>query len=386
MDLAPTSGARRFWSDREGLGRYGRSARSAAPVLRACIASTAHAYIASMAKTDDASRGGEERARRLTAARRIEIARLAAFSRWVGQGREALAVAKYGAEDRPLRIGPVEIPCYVLADGRRVLAQRGLQWGLGLSTGGGYGGARKLTVLMQRLDQKGIDTKGLIARANSPIRFIPPHGGTADGYEASILADICGVIIDAEAKGSLGSRLSHLAERARLLQTGFATVGLFALIDEATGYQEARSRDALAKILEQFVAKEIRPWVKTFPSNFYREIFRLNKWEYSDNCGRPGILGHWTNNIVYKRLAPGVLEELKRRAPADEKGRRKVKLFQHLTDEVGHPKLREHLAGVTMLMKYSPDWQVFMDRLDREYPQWGANLLLPYPDDYNAPE
>jgi hypothetical protein len=38
-----------------------------------------------------------------------------------------------------------------------------------------------------------------------------------------------------------------------------------------------------------------------------------------------------------------------------------------------------------MLMKYSPDWQVFMDRLDKEYPQWGANYLLPFPDDYTPP-
>jgi hypothetical protein len=104
-----------------------------------------------------------------------------------------------------------------------------------------------------------------------------------------------------------------------------------------------------------------------------------------DNCPRPGVVGHWTNNIVYKRLAPGVWEELNRLTPRDEQGRLKIKLFQHLTGDVGHPKLREHLAGVLMLMKYSPDWVVFMDRLDREYPQWGKSLMLPFPDDYSAP-
>jgi hypothetical protein len=39
-----------------------------------------------------------------------------------------------------------------------------------------------------------------------------------------------------------------------------------------------------------------------------------------------------------------------------------------------------------MLMKYSPDWKTFMDRRDREYPQCGTNYLLPWPDDYTAPE
>lgn len=85
--------------------------------------------------------------------------------------------ASYGAADRPLVIGEVQIPCYVLADGTRVLAQNGLLSGIGMSQGGGKGGERKIVELMLRLAGKGIDVRGLVARANSPIRFIPPHGG-----------------------------------------------------------------------------------------------------------------------------------------------------------------------------------------------------------------
>ena len=29
---------------------------------------------------------------------------------------------------------------------------------------------------------------------------------------------------------------------------------------------------------------------------------------------------------------------------------------------------------------------LFMDRLDREFPQWGSNFMLPFPDDYKPPE
>ena len=77
--------------------------------------------------------------------------------------------------------------------------------------------------------------------------------------------------------------------------------------------------------------------------------------------------------------------ELKRLTPRAPSGDFKNKLFQRLTEDFGHPKLREHLTGVVMLMKYSPDWQVFMDRLDREFPQWGETLLLPFPDNYQPP-
>ena len=155
------------------------------------------------------------------------------------------------------------------------------------------------------------------------------------GYEATILPDICAVLIEAHQKGKLGKPREHLAIRAAQLQHGFATIGIIALVDEATGYQDFRQRDALAKILERFVAKELRPWVKTFPAEYYKQIYRLNGWPYTDNAGRPGVIGHWTNNIIYKRLAPGVWEELKRLTPRTPSGYYRNKLFQRLTEDVG---------------------------------------------------
>lgn len=131
------------------------------------------------------------------------------------------------------------------------------------SEGGGIKGERKIAAFMARLSEKGIDVRGLVARANSPIRFIPPHGGNpADGYEATILPDICAVIIDADQKGKLDGRLKRLAERAAMLQHGFATVGIIALVDEATGYQKFRDSEALQKILDQVPDRQharIRP-------------------------------------------------------------------------------------------------------------------------------
>lgn len=339
-------------------------------------------------RREASAKGGKVRAERLTREQRSESARTAAMTRWAGEGKPQPVLAKYGAPDRPLRIGEIEIPCYVLGDGTRVLAQRGLQGGIGLSLGGGRTGARRIAELMESLAEKGIDTRGLTARVNLPIRFIPPHGGNpADGYEASILPDICAVLIDAGHRGKLGKQREHLATRAALLQHGFATVGILALVDEATGYQDYRQRDALAEILRKFVVKELQPWVPTFPVDFYRQVYRLNGWQFNEKSNaRPGVIGHWTNNIVYKRLAPGVWEELNRLTPRNERGSLKDKLFQRLTDDIGHPKLREHLAGVVMLMKYSPDWRTFMDRMDKEYPQWGSNYLLPYPEDYIPPD
>ena len=331
------------------------------------------------------AKGGKARAAAMSPEERRESARAAVMARW--QKTKGVAhshapiQAIYGAPDRPLRIGLIEIPCYVLSDGRRVLAQRGLQVGIGFSpSGGSKAGERRLAQFLGSLQSKGIDTNDLIARINNPIRFVPPHGGNpADGHEATILPDLCSVIVEADAKGALMHQQRHAAEQCRILLRGFADVGIIALVDEATGYQDVRSRDALARILEKFVAKELRPWVRTFPADFYKQVYRLHNWVYADDKqARPGIVGHITNDVVYERLAPGVLEELRRVTPRDDKGRLKHKLFQRLTEEVGHPKLREYLAAVVMLMKYAPDWKVFLQRLDVEFPKWGDNRYLDF--------
>ena len=322
------------------------------------------------------SLGGKARASKLTPRRRAEIAREAAEARWAKQGGAAI-VAHYGAPERPLRIGPVEIPCYVLSDGTRVLAQRGLQSGIGMSEGGGQGGERRIASFMARLNDKSIDVRGLVARANSPIRFAPPHGGPpAFGYEATILPDICAVIIEADQTGKLDKRLKKLAERAAILQHGFATVGIIALVDEATGYQDERARDALAKILEAFVTKELRQWIKSFPTDFYRELFRLRKLPYDGSVKRPQYIGHLTNDLVYARLAPGVLVELKRITPRDEKGRLKHHLHRRLTQDVGHPKLLQHLASLTTLMRACDTWKQFKNLLNRSLPKQKPLPLL----------
>ncbi len=101
--------------------------------------------------------------------------------------------------------------------------------------------------------------------------------------------------------------------------------------------------------------------MKTFPADFYQEMFRLRGMEYPTAAVQgPRYFGVLTNDIVYDRLAPGVLEELKKVNPKDEvTGRRKHKHFRWLTNNIGYPKLREHLGAVVATMKLSGDWYDF---------------------------
>ena len=317
------------------------------------------------------SQGGIARAKRLTAERRSEIAKQAAAARW----DENLPRATHGSPDRPIRIGDIELSCYVLPDETRVLAQRGLHSALGMSAGGGKGGVRKIVTLLSRLEKKGIEIRDLIARANQPIRFVPPHGGNpADGYEATILPDICSVLITAHQRGVAG--VEAIAERAAILQHGFATLGIIGLVDEATGYQNVRARDALQAYLDRFLRKELAAWVKTFPDEFFENLFRLKGWKWQGTSRRPGVVGRYINDLIYDRLGPGVLEELQRRNPSDGHGRRRSKHFQWLTEDIGNPALAQHMYATIGAMRAHDNWEQFKLFFYRAYPKKGDNLAL----------
>ena len=203
----------------------------------------------------------------------------------------------------------------------------------------------------------------------------------AYGYPASLLVDVCKAILAARDAGVLRSTQEHIAKRADLLIRGLATVGIIALVDEATGYQEIRSRRALATILERFIAKELQPWTKTFPFEFHRLIYKIKGWSGPDGHRRTPLIGHYTNDLVYERLAPGVLDELKRLNPVLPSGHRRSQHHRWCTPEFGHPKLKEHLASVMALMRASANWGMFMRSLARAFPTQNEPRTLPYPED-----
>ena len=289
-----------------------------------------------------------------------------------------------GAPDRPLVVGDILIQCYVLEDETRVLSQRGLQVGIGMGTGGSTNirGAPRIASFIRSLEGKGIQVNDLAARSTSPIEFQPPGGGrTAYGYPAILLVDLCNAVLAARDAGVLQKQQRHIAQQADLLIRGLATVGVIALVDEATGYQRIREERALATILEEFIAKELQPWTRTFPFEFYEQICRLKGWPSINAIRRPSVIGKYTNDFVYERLAPGVLDELKRVNPKLSSGVRRYRHHQWFTPEHGHPKLREHLAAVVALMKVSSTWSGFRRLLDIAFTKLNTTIPLPFRTD-----
>lgn len=324
------------------------------------------------------SKGGKARAEKLSPEDRKIVARSGAAARW--DKLRAIPKATFGSAERPLKIGPVEIPCYVLDDGRRVLSLGGMVKALGMSIGGaGSGEGDRLGKFAAGKAISPFFSSELISRMAEPIMFRAPSGGTvATGYEATILTEICEVVLSARQAGALLKQQLHIAEQCEVLIRAFAKIGIVALVDEVTGYQEERDRDALHKLLEVYLSEEKLAWAKRFPDEFYKQIYRLKNWTWPPvGRAKPPLLGHITNDIVYDRLPTGVLSELRVRNPTlEETKRRQWRHHQFLSAEIGQPDLRDHLLQVIAVMRVSKTWDAFKRNVDEAFPKSGSQIEM----------
>jgi len=280
-----------------------------------------------------------------------------------------LPVAKYSGE---VDLNGFKISCAVLEDGRRIFSERSLANSFGIKGGGTYWQQKKnnSAILPEYLSAKYLNRfipNELREKFDSAVSYLAVSGVESNGIDVTVLPDICDVYITAKNKGVNNESFLRVAENAYLMLKAFAKVGIIALVDEATGYQYEREHDELQKILKLYIAKELLPWQKQFPDVFYREIFRLNGWYYTYKTirERPGIVGKWTNRIIYDQLPKGVLDELKRITPKSETGEYAARFHQSLTTNIGQPHLQAQLNSVIAVMQISDNWKQFISLFNK---------------------
>lgn len=280
---------------------------------------------------------------------------------------------KYEGE---LDLNGLKIPCYVLEDGRRVLSTTGMQKALKITSENSSD--RSATRLAQILSARNINRCIPDINIAATYKPFPCFLGNRkiSAYDAMILPELCEIMLrvrdcSAENNEDLGVRQKAMIAQCDIIIRALAKVGIIALVDEATGYQEDKNRakDELQKFLNQFLNEEASKWVKTFDDGFFEMIYKMRGWNWSNIHKRPAVVGQWINDIVYKRLGPGVLEELKTRNPKNEKGYKPKKDHQFLSKDLGKPKLKEHLAAIEALGRASDyDWDKFKEMLDKALP------------------
>jgi hypothetical protein len=330
--------------------------------------------------TDDSiqSLGGKARAESLSAEQRSQIAATAAEARWA---------APKATHKGDLPIGGVKIPCAVLEDGRRVLSENGITNAMLGSRSGASKRLKKaaqndgalLPLFLAPSQLNSLIDEGLRNGPLVPITYLDGRS-LVKGYAADLLPAVCDIWLKAREQKLLQTQQLEKAQRAEILMRALAHVGITALVDEATGYQEIRDRLALQKILEKYITDEWSKWTRRFPNEFYRQLFRLKGMPFPPLEGnkKPQYVGHWTNDVVYSRLGAGVLKKLRDVNPKTSSGARARKHHQHLTEDLGVPELQQHISSVEFLMKTCSTWEEFKDRLDLAAPKCGDTLRLPF--------
>jgi len=321
------------------------------------------------------AKGGIARKEKLSPERRSEIARKAANARFGPTAKLPKATHK-----GVLKIADLEIACFVLDDGRRVISGRGMTAAIGMK-GRGQGIARIKG--LQAL--KTLENQTVIAAIDNPIQFLggsPKIGQPSDGFEATVLQDLCEALLQARDAGSLVTEQEvRYAQFADMLIRSFARVGIVALVDEATGYQDERPREALQKYLEALIAKELAAWAKKFPDEFYENIYKLRGWPWAGmQKNRYSAVAGYTRDLVYERMADGLLKDLEKKSPVNEKGNRQHRLHQWLSDDLGNPLLAKHLQSLLTLQQLAIangwGWQRFVKMVDQVLPKKGNTLEL----------
>jgi hypothetical protein len=320
------------------------------------------------------------RARSMTPERRKEIASAAAQSRWSADLPEADFEGEF-------LIGNEVVACAVLRDQRRLITQATFLRALGRSRSpkagtGVLSTVDELPFFLQANALKPFISNDLLM-STKPIFYRTRSGKKGVGYDASLILGVANVYLEfgesmLREHGKVAARYAKMITAAKVIKSAFAEVGVAAIIDEATGYQDVRNRLALQEMFEAVLRKELAAWAKRFPDEFYKQIYRLRDWEWRGRqINPPQIVAHYTNDFVYDRIAPGLRQELENRMPKNESGAKKGKLHQLFTDDIGHPLLAQHVHMVTMFMKAASSWEEFKTNLDKVSPRQGANYELP---------
>ncbi len=327
-----------------------------------------------------AAKGGRARANVLTAEERSEIAKQASRARWDKAGKNApletpppgppaadiRAVADsdlpYSMFRGTLKIGDVEFECHVLSDGRRVLTQREM---VRVISGGRD--SSNLARYLERNPVYGPDRlEGRVIPFAQPGLALISHG-----HEATLLIEICDSYLQARDQKLLKRSQEGLAKAAEIVVRSCAKVGIIALVDEATGYQAIRQKQALQLKLQAFIADDMAEWAKMFPDEFWYELARLEGIRYSAR-NRPLRWGKYVMAFVYDAVDADVGKELRGKNPDPHfRQNHHQWLKQH-----GREAVNDQIQRVIAVMKLCDDMADFRRKFAKVFQKTPLQLTI----------
>lgn len=195
------------------------------------------------------------------------------------------------------------------------------------------------------------------------IQFkIPGTQFLANGREATSLIELSEKYLQAAEQGQLKGKQNKLAVQAGIIIRACAKVGIIALIDEATGYQTFRAKNALQLKMQAFIADELQEWARRFPTEFWVELARLEGIHYSPR-NRPLRWGKYIMAFVYDAIDKDVGNELRKKNPNPHHG----KNHHQWLKEFGKDKLIGQIQSVITIMKLCENMDEFRRKFDKVF-------------------
>jgi len=323
-----------------------------------------------------ASKGGRARASVLTATERRDQAKKAIAARWAKykdatfppQAPKATDHAT-ASESLPfsmfrgtIKIGDIDLECHVLNDERRVFTQREVV--RVLSHG------RESGNLSRYLDRNPLFTNQFSAGPTIDFK-IPGSPTIGNGYEATLLIEICELYLEARWQKLLKASQLKLAMQSEIILRSCAKVGIIALIDEATGYQEVRKKRALQIKLQAFIAEEMQEWAQMFKPEFWFELARLEGIHYSPR-NRPLRWGKYVMAFVYDAIDKDMGNTMRIINPDPHF---KQNDHQLLTD-FGRQQVHDQIERVVTIMKLCKDMKDFRQKFDQVFKKTALQMTF----------
>ncbi len=299
--------------------------------------------------------GGHARAEALSAEARRSIAKKAAIGRW---GLHATHKGNFKKE-----FG-IDVDCYVLDDEQKtaVISQRGMGETLGLGKGGS-----RLPRFIQRSRIAPYLGPEQAEKLEKPLVFQGYPAGPnvlVNGYDVTILIDICKAVIQAQSEGKLPKRQEYVAKQAHVILNASAKAGIKGLVYALAGYDQTKEETIAA--FKFFVREEAREYEREFPPQLYEEWYRLYELPKPEK-NKPWKFKQLTVNQVYYPLARsnGKILDLVRFQRA-KSGEHSKKLFQFLA-EIGVKALRTHLGQLLGIAQVSDDKAEYEKRVTKVF-------------------
>ena len=269
-----------------------------------------------------------------------------------------------------LEVMGVEIPCYVLADGRHVISRTGaLHYLAGEDKGGNLESYLRVAAIRTFLPTD-------IEEQFIEITIPQVTNKTVKALSSGAFIDICRAYSRARDTGALETEKQvQMAVRASQLLAAIAKTGLDSAIDEVTGYQFVRAADALRVKLQLYLEDEMRPWEKTFPDELWIQFGRLTNWRGPIH-ERPKYWGKLVLELVYGYLDPDVCEWLRTHAPAPRKGQN---YHQWLSSQYGLKKLVEHIWMLIGMASVCHTMRELRQRVAEKFGRQGVQFTLYLP-------